>query len=120
MDKIVCFDIDGVIANGTTEDVYSDKAGWAYEKCTPERKVISILWELHNQGVYIILHTARLSCDKEKTVKWLFDHGVVYDELVMNKPFAHVYVDDKNFPLKFDPDAPLNRIALLKTLESLG
>lgn len=119
MTPIICFDIDGVIADGTEAEVYSDKAGWAYDKCIPIRKVISVIWELRNKGAYIILHTARLHSDKEKTIKWLEEHNVGYDELIMGKPYAHLYIDDRNFPIQFDPEAPLNRINLLKALESI-
>jgi histidinol phosphatase-like enzyme len=33
MKKTLVLDLDGVIATGTTEEVYSDEAGWAFEKC---------------------------------------------------------------------------------------
>lgn len=118
MNPIVCFDIDGVIAAGTVSEVYSDEAGWAYERCTPIKKTIALIWELHNQGVTIILHTARLKSDRKKTEEWLFEHGVCYDELLMGKPFAHVYVDDKNFPTEFDPNAEGTRSSLLQRLKS--
>ena len=119
MTPIVCFDIDGVIADGTAAEVYSDAAGWAYEKCIPIKSVISLIWDLHNQGVTIILHTARPKKDRKKTEKWLFDYGVTYDELVMDKPFAHMYVDDRNFPVAFDPSADGVRSAVLQRLQSM-
>jgi uncharacterized HAD superfamily protein len=119
MTPIVCFDIDGVLATGTEADVYSDKAGWAYEKCTPLKKVILLVWDLRNQGVTVILHTARPKRDRKKTEQWLFENGVVYDELVMDKPFAHVYVDDRNFPTAFDPAAEGTRSALLQRLRDI-
>jgi uncharacterized HAD superfamily protein len=117
---IVCFDLDGVIATGTTEEVYSDKAGWAYEKCEPLQKTIDLIWELRNESVHIIIHTARPVSDTKKTISWLDKHGVAYDELVMGKPYAHVYVDDRNFPVPFDPHAVGIRTALISQLEKIS
>jgi hypothetical protein len=114
---IICFDLDGVIATGTIQDVYSDSAGWAYENCDPIQAVIDIMWELHNKGVHVIIHTARPVSDTTKTISWLDKHGVAYDELIMGKPYAHVYVDDRNFPSPFDPYAIGIRAALLTQLE---
>jgi hypothetical protein len=115
--QIICFDLDGVIAEGTIRDVYSDSAGWAYEKCTPIQSTIDIMWEFHNQGIHVIIHTARPTCDLKKTMEWLDLYGVVYDELIMNKPYAHVYVDDRNFPVPYDPYAVGVRAALARQLE---
>jgi uncharacterized HAD superfamily protein len=119
MTPIICFDIDGVIAEGTIDEVYSDAAGWAYEKCTPVKSTINIIWELRNKGAYIILNTARPKRDYTKTVEWLFKHGVVYDELIMDKPYAHLYIDDKNFPVRFDPHSAQNRLSILKAVENI-
>jgi len=91
---IVC-DIDGVIADGSIEEVYSDEAGWAYEKCKPIKSMIDILVSLKKGGIRIILFTARLERDREITEKWLNEHKVPYDELKMNKPFGHIYIDDR-------------------------
>ncbi len=35
-------DIDGVVAGGTRETVYSDYAGWCFEKCYPIEKGITL------------------------------------------------------------------------------
>jgi uncharacterized HAD superfamily protein len=117
MTPIICFDIDGVIASGTLSEIYSDEAGWAYEKCTPIKSTISIIWELRQRGACIILHTARLRADRDKTEKWLFDNGVSYDELVMGKPYAHMYIDDKNFPVPFDPSSAGIRSKLIEFMD---
>ena len=119
MTPIVCFDIDGVIATGTAAEVYSDEAGWAYERCQAIKSTVKLIWDLHNQGVHIILYTARLNADKKKTEEWLFEQGVVYDELIVGKPFAHVYIDDRNFPAPFDPHSEGIRSALISRLKEL-
>lgn len=91
---IVC-DIDGVIATGTAADVYSDEAGWAFDKCKPIEAGIKFLEEMRWQGCAIILHTSRWGDDRAITILWLAQHGVPYDELVMDKPLGDLYVDDK-------------------------
>ena len=100
----VCFDIDGVVATGTVEEVYSDKAGWAYDKCTPISKTLELIKKLHENGCDIVLMTARYEEDREKTEKWLKQYEVPYSKLIMDKPNADLYIDDKNYPEPFVPD----------------
>lgn len=89
-------DIDGVIATGTIEEVYSKEAGWAYEKCKPIKPGIAVLSLLKDRGVRIILHTSRWSEeDRTATINWLAKYEVPYDELIMDKPSGDIYVDDK-------------------------
>lgn len=114
---IICFDLDGVIATGTVQEVYSTEAGWAYEKCTPIQSTIDLMWDFHNKGIHVIIHTARPTRDLRKTTEWLDKHGVAYDELIMNKPYAHVYVDDRSFPVPYDPHSVGIKASLLKQLE---
>lgn len=102
MSATVCFDLDGVLATGTKEEVYSDSAGWAYEKCEPITKMISILKELKTKGYKIIIFTARHPADYEKTVLWLSRQGIKYDDLYMGKPLADLYIDDN--ALRFNRD----------------
>lgn len=101
----ICFDIDGVIATGTVETVYSDDAGWAYDKCTPIQKTIDLIRQLDDNGCDIVLMTARYEEDREKTVSWLKRHQIPYKKLVMGKPNADLYIDDKNYPEPFVPDS---------------
>jgi len=100
----VCVDIDGVIATGGKE-VYSNEAGWAYEKCQviPEGK--AMLEKLRENDIFIILHTARWESDRAKTEEWLNDNEILYDKLVMGKPSADLYIDDRNWPEPFRPTA---------------
>lgn len=93
----VAVDIDGVIATGTVEDVYSSAAGWAYERCSPLMKGIDLVRGLYSSGIKIVLYTARWEKDREKTEVWLRQHGVPYHELRMDKPSAELYIDDRAF-----------------------
>ena len=85
-----CFDIDGVICNDTKGD---------YTKATPNLGVISRIMKLHGRGHTIILYTARGSTTGIDwlllTEKQLKEWNVKYDELVMGKPGADIYIDDK-------------------------
>jgi hypothetical protein len=107
----IVFDIDGVIATGSREEVYSNEAGWAYEKCVPIPSTITVIQEIYRRttdikgirSLRVILFTSRWAKDQEKTEKWLKYHGVPYDELIMGKPPADLYIDDRNFPVRFEP-----------------
>lgn len=100
-DMSLVFDLDGVVATGTVENIYSDKAGWAYEKCIPVQKVVDLIRRLYIEGFKIIFNTSRPIIDEEKTIFWLEKHSIPFDELRMEKPYGELYVDDKGF--RFDP-----------------
>lgn len=86
LEKIVC-DIDGVLcANG-----YPDE----YNIALPYWDAIESLNKYSEEGIKVILHTARLEEDRKVTEEWLSKHGVTYDELLMGKPTADAYIDDK-------------------------
>ncbi len=95
-------DIDGVI---------SKKVSWNYadsymrnEKMLmaikPNKKVITKINSLYRQGVIIILNTSRIWKDYRITVKWLRKYGVLYHTLIMAKPLADYYIDDKNLNME--------------------
>lgn len=87
---IYCFDIDGTICNDTGGD---------YPEAEPRLDVIAKLNKLYDAGHTIILHTARgattgidwLKFTKDQLKSW----NVRYHRLVMGRPGADVYVDDK-------------------------
>ena len=87
---IYCFDIDGTLCNDTRGD---------YDKATPLVEVISRLNELYDAGHTIILYSARgattgvdwLKLTEDQLKAW----NVKYHRLVMGKPGADVYIDDK-------------------------
>lgn len=87
--KIFCIDIDGTLC---TE-------GEDYSLSKPIQKVIDKINYLYENDNYIKLYTARGSKSKtdwkifteEQLLKW----GVKYNELIMGKPFADHYIDNK-------------------------
>jgi NDP-sugar pyrophosphorylase family protein len=93
----ICFDIDGTLVY----DLYTNP--------TAIEKNVSFCNQAYKSGCKIILHTARgmLSTNSnaqeieakrphiEKVLKQL---NVCYDELVLMKPYADIYIDDKAIP----------------------
>jgi uncharacterized HAD superfamily protein len=95
-------DIDGVI---------TDKLSWSfvdsYERMykmlmniKPNKRGIKAVNKLYNKGHIIILHTSRLWHDFKATTEWLKKHKVKYHTLVMGKPTADYYIDDKNLSME--------------------
>ena len=93
----ICFDIDGTLVY----DLYTNP--------TAIEKNVSFCNQAYKSGCKIILHTARgmLSTNSnaqeievkrphiEKVLKQL---NVCYDELILMKPYADIYIDDKAIP----------------------
>jgi len=104
MSKRYCIDIDGTICSPTV--------GRDYHKAEPWQDRIKVLNKLYDEGNYIIYFTARamgrfadlphsVASIKAKEVlfeltqKQLNDWGVKYHELIMGKPHADYFIDDK-------------------------
>ena len=89
--KKFVFDIDGVIAE------YRENLDYADAK--PNRKMVSAINHLYDDGNYIVLFTARgtkTGIDWEDiTKRQMEDWGVKYHELKFQKPDADFYIDDK-------------------------
>ena len=86
-----CFDIDGTICNNTNGK---------YAEAVPRPSVIARVNELFEAGHTIKLFTARGSTSgldwRELTESQLAEWDVHYHELIMGKPHADIYVDDKS------------------------
>ena len=104
MSKRYCVDIDGTICSPTV--------GRDYHKAEPWQDRIKVLNKLYDEGNYIIYFTARAmgrfadlphSVASEKAKEVLYDltkqqleeWGVKYHELIMGKPHADFFIDDK-------------------------
>lgn len=87
--QIYCIDVDGTVCTERVE----------YEKALPIVKVIKKINELYDQGHTIIMYTARGAYSgvdwSELTEKQLKKWGVKFHKLLIGKPFAHWYVDNK-------------------------
>lgn len=99
MNKIIlCFDIDNTIC--VTD-------GKKYNNSKPIKKVINRINELHDEGYYIKIFTARYMGRTNdnifkakkmgllKTKKQLKRWNLKYDELIMGKPSYDLVIDDK-------------------------
>ena len=102
-----CFDIDGTICTPTK--------GRDYESAKPFENRIKTINKLYDEGNYIIFLTARamgrFSDERHKiaqvtaeevlfdlTQQQLKEWGVRYHELIMGKPHADMFIDDKAWP----------------------
>ena len=87
---IYCFDIDGTICTNTDGD---------YEIAEPYYEVIQKVNELYDAGHTIYYMTARGFTTKidwfSFTEKQLNEWGACYNQLILGKPTADLYVDDK-------------------------
>ena len=109
MSQRYCVDIDGTICSPTV--------GRDNHKAEPWQDRIKVLNKLYDEGNYIIYFTARAMgrfSDKphsvasvkakevlfELTDKQLKDWGCKYHELIMGKPHADYFIDDKALPDK--------------------
>lgn len=90
--KVFCFDIDGVLTIETD--------GHNYERRSPNMEMIACVNDLHTQGHTIILQSARWKKDENITEVWLRKHAVQYDSLILGKPKADYYIDDKMLPME--------------------
>jgi carbamoyl-phosphate synthase large subunit len=88
--KTYCIDIDGTLCHTQGSD---------YENSVPIIERIRVVNQLFESGNKIILFTARGSTTgknwRETTEKQLNSWGLEYHELILGKPFADYYIDDK-------------------------
>jgi len=110
----IVFDLDGVIATGDENTVYSNGAKWNYSNCTVVPGARVVLQKLKEQGHYIIIHTARWTRDKIKTHEWLENNNIPFNELHMSKPSADVYIDDRGFAFDGDWNSLMEHINNIK------
>jgi uncharacterized HAD superfamily protein len=85
---IYCFDIDGTLCVET-------RKWWDYKNAEPiPESIEKVKRKFYDDGHTIILYTARFEEDRKVTTDWLVKYKVPFHRLVMDKPFADVYVDN--------------------------
>lgn len=101
----ICIDLDGTIC-------YTKGPHESYCDVEPLPGSIKYLQKLKDRGHYIIIYTARHmgSCHNnvgqvmarqgKVIIDWLDKYKIPYDEIVIGKPLADVYIDDK--AIKFE------------------
>ena len=87
---VFCFDLDQTLCLSTNDD---------YSNSIPLENRINFVNELYKQGHHIIIHTARGSLTGldwyNFTVTQLNSWKLNYHELILKKPYADFYIDDK-------------------------
>jgi len=83
---VFCIDIDETLCHGSQDD---------YPHSVPDLQAITSVNRLYDAGNYIKIFTGRNDKLKELTEKQLLHWGIKYNELIMNKPYADVFIDDK-------------------------
>lgn len=81
-----CIDIDGIICHNGDYDQFNTPI-----ILTENVRRINDLYS-NNQ---IVLHTSRPSADHDVTIKMLKEAGVLFHDIVYDKPSADAYIDDK-------------------------
>ena len=88
--RTYCFDLDGTLCTNTEGE---------YEAARPQPWAIERVNALKRAGHTIVIFTARGTTTgidwRPETERQLAEWGVEYDELILGKPYADVYVDDK-------------------------
>ncbi len=103
----MCIDIDGVIVDSGNCTEMCDYEGYPDEylnlkrnKCPLKEGAVESIRSMKDKGYKIILFTSRISAERKVTEKWLKDHNIYYDELVMDKPIGFIYIDDNGYRFK--------------------
>lgn len=86
----ICLDFDG-----TLHDPTNRKAG--YKMGQPVEGAVEACWQLAGDGHLLMVHTARAQIDEyvQHVVDWLTYFKFPVMPVVVFKPIADVYVDDK-------------------------
>ncbi|MFH1404238.1 MAG: hypothetical protein ABIH11_08225 [Candidatus Altiarchaeota archaeon] len=97
----IAVDVDGVLTDfrGCRRCRHEDLETRNYLLCPIRRDVAAALRKLKTK-YRIILHTARGEDKRIVTQRWLEMHDIPYDELVLDKPYAMYYIDDRAIRFK--------------------
>jgi histidinol phosphatase-like enzyme len=93
----IMVDLDGVIS---TEERVFDRP-----LAKPIAGAREALQALKDAGHSIVIYTARGWAEYNYTKQWLDQHGMVYDAILMGKPIAHVWIDDRAISFRDWPQA---------------
>lgn len=85
--KTIAVDIDGTIC--TEEKTFERPLA------RPLQYAVEALQLLKDNNNTIILYTARGWEQYRITKAWLDEHGFVYDQIIMGKPIADIWIDDR-------------------------
>ena len=102
--KTIVVDLDGVIIDQKKCKHHCDYERYPENHMELKRMLcpvnvtsIKVIHELRVRGLRITIHTARIEAERAVTERYLESVGCEYDELVMDKPTAILYIDDNGF-----------------------
>lgn len=100
--KTICIDIDGVVVDfdNCNEGCNFTTIPPKWDKCPMRPGADKFVQRLKEFGYKIVFYTGRDEVDREPTEEWLKRHNIPFDELVMGKPRARIYIDDLGY--RFD------------------
>lgn len=107
MKQTVVFDFDGVI--------HSYKSGWRGANIIPDPPVPGIgkaITDIREAGYEVIVVSTRCAepAGYEAVRAWLMDNGIEVDAVLMEKPPAIAYIDDRAICFDGHPEKLLGRI----------
>lgn len=116
MKQTVVFDFEGVI--------HSHTSGWKGATIIPDPPVPGIKEAIEKirQRYYVIVVSSRRSSPEGVTaiMDYLEANGIVVDDVIMEKPPAVVYIDDRAIRFNGDPSDLLNQIVTFKPWNTAG
>ncbi len=80
--RIFIIDIDGTVC----EHIGNDEGTARMQEALPFEDSISRINHLYKEGHYICFFTARREEHREVTETWLRSHGIMYHQVIFNKP----------------------------------
>ena len=107
MKQTVVFDFDGVI--------HSYKSGWRGANIIPDPPVPGIgkaITDIREAGYEVVVVSTRCAepAGHEAVRAWLMDNGIEVDAVLMEKPPAIAYIDDRAICFDGHPEKLLGRI----------
>jgi len=98
-DLTIAIDLDGTISEESYEDYIKLGAKKYVKSRKPFAGVVATINELYSKQVKIIFYTARDENLRSLTEQWLKKHNIQHHQLLMNRPKADIYLNDRAFPL---------------------
>jgi uncharacterized HAD superfamily protein len=97
--KVIGVDVDGTLCESYDFSKWIDYSPrhWMsiMEKLKPIQKTIDYVNRQHDAGHEVFIFTARDDVYTQVTKKWLKEHGVHFDYLIMKKPYYTEFIDDR-------------------------
>ena len=99
MNRIAIFDLDGTLADVTHRLHFLEEGKWDefYLACNNDKpidEIIALSRMMWHNSVPIFTLTGRSDIAKDKTIRWLNENNVLYDELFMRQDGDYSHAED--------------------------